>query len=158
MTRPTIGESIDHVVGRVTAGVVDWLLRGILAAPFVISPLGRFADGEQTGADIVAVQLVFGVVFVAMGAMQGRLGWTPGRWLVRHRVVAQDRTDDEPTPPGVRTGIVRTVPSLIALLFLWAGPISIVLAVANLAYIVWDPENRSVHDRTANTLVVTVRR
>ena len=88
--RTAIGDTIDHVVGRVTAGVVDWLFRGVLGAPLVVDQLGRFADGDQTSSDVVAVQAVFGTTFLLLGVMQGLLGWTPGRWLVRHRVIVDD--------------------------------------------------------------------
>ena len=64
----------------------------------VVDQLGRFADGDQTSSDVVAVQAVFGTTFLLLGVMQGLLGWTPGRWLVRHRVIVDDGEDH---PRGV---------------------------------------------------------
>ena len=162
--RTTVGDTIDHVVGRVTAGVVDWLFRGVLGAPLVVDQLGRFADGDQTSSDVVAVQAVFGTTFLLLGVMQGLLGWTPGRWLVRHRVIVDDGEDhprgviEYPEPPGLRIGLVRTLPSLAALALLYVGPLAVILAIANLVYILWDPARRSLHDRVAGTLVLRIKR
>ena len=48
--RTTIGDTIDHVVGRVTAGVVDWLFRGVLGAPLVVEYIaGDHMDSLEAG-------------------------------------------------------------------------------------------------------------
>lgn len=137
---------------RVTAGAVDWLVRGIFSFPFIFDAIVN-DSGAGDGDDIDAgrVILVLSVLFVLTGVLQGLTGWSPAKWLLKLRITTDDTVT---TPPGLAAGLKRVIPSIAALVGLVVAPLAVLLALVNAVMVLLDPDRRSLHERIAGTYVV----
>ena len=132
------------------AFVLDWLVRGVLALPFVYD---QFGDDGSLGSpkDPLLYFGVFGAIFVLFAIMTAYLGGSPGKLILKLRVTTDDGTT---TPPGLRRALLRMTPSLVPALPAVGGVITVVLPIANAASIMFDDERRSLHDLVGGTRVV----
>ncbi len=135
---------------RGTAFVLDWLIRGIIALPFVFDQFGD--DGTLDSPDNPLLYFgVFVVVHVLFALMTAYLGGSPGKLILKLRVTTDD---GQTTPPGLKRAVLRTTPSLLPFVPLLGGAITVVLPLANGTSIVMDDQRRSLHDRVGGTRVV----
>lgn len=110
----------------------------------VIAAIG--IDPEVTGAERERqIEELWPVVYVAVAAFQfvynlvsNTIGWSPGKRMVRLRIVREDGR-----APGFRIGLLRTLGSMISNLPLGLG----------YAWALWDREHRTWHDRISRTWV-----
>lgn len=113
--------SIASVGRRISAIFIDWLLCLLIA-------YGLFADREMNAASNWAL----GVFFVMSLLLVGTLGFTPGKRLLRLRVIAEG---------GCRLGFGRTA-------------IRTLLLCLVIPAVVWDRDTRGLHDRLARSVEV----
>ncbi|MFF7362982.1 RDD family protein [Streptomyces sp. NPDC008125] len=113
--------SVAPLGRRFGAIFIDWALCLVIA-------YGLIAPGDQQAAGNWAL-----LVFLVMSLLTvGTLGFTPGKRLLRLRVVSQD---------GGRSGLVRVlVRSLLLVLVIPA--------------LIWDRDGRGLHDRLSRSVQV----
>ncbi|MGW2842711.1 RDD family protein [Streptomyces sp. NPDC001493] len=106
---------------RFGAIFIDWALCMVIA-------YGLIAPGDQQAAGNWAL-----LVFLVMSFLTvGTLGFTPGKRLLRLRVVSQD---------GGRFGLVRVL-------------VRSVLLVLVIPALIWDRDGRGLHDRLSRSVQV----
>ncbi|MGW1466455.1 RDD family protein [Streptomyces sp. NPDC002308] len=113
--------SVAPLGRRFGAIFIDWALCMVIA-------YGLIAPGDQQAAGNWAL-----LVFLVMSFLTvGTLGFTPGKRLLRLRVVSQD---------GGRFGLVRVL-------------VRSVLLVLVIPALIWDRDGRGLHDRLSRSVQV----
>ncbi|MFD6534738.1 RDD family protein [Streptomyces sp. NBC_01335] len=113
--------SVAPLGRRFGAIFIDWALCLVIA-------YGLIAPGDQQAAGNWAL-----LVFLVMSFLTvGTLGFTPGKRLLRLRVVSQD---------GGRFGLVRVL-------------VRSVLLVLVIPALIWDRDGRGLHDRLSRSVQV----
>lgn len=147
------GQVLGDPWARVGARVIDFLILGavnlLLITPFV----DYDAAGGSFSASFSAASLVLSV---AIGAAYeigfvGGMGGTPGKLLLKLRVVSQETGE---TPPGWDKAGLRYLPSLVGLVPVLGSLASLAIVVASLVWLFSDDLRRTVYDRIAGTYVV----
>ncbi|AUH43415.1 RDD family protein [Streptomyces sp. CMB-StM0423] len=113
--------SVAPVGRRIAALVVDWLLCQLIA-------YGLFAGGDSRSLGLWTMV----VFFVMTVLLVGTLGFTPGKRIMRIRVVAES---------GARLGFVGTIVRSVLLCLL-------------IPAVVFDRDTRGLHDRVARAVEV----
>lgn len=115
--------SVAPLGRRIAALVIDWMLCQLIA-------YGLFADGESRSVALwtMAVFLVMTVLLV------GTLGLTPGKRIMRIRVISEN---------GSRLGFLGTVVRSVLLCLL-------------IPAVVFDRDTRGLHDRVARAVEVRI--
>ncbi|GAA2126683.1 RDD family protein [Streptomyces synnematoformans] len=115
--------SVAPVGRRIAALVIDWMLCQLIA-------YGLFADGESQSVALWTMA----VFFVMTVLMVGTVGLTPGKRIVRIRVVSER---------GPRLGFLATVVRTVLLCLL-------------IPAVVFDRDTRGLHDRVARAVEVRI--
>lgn len=113
--------SVASVGRRIAALVIDWLLCQLIA-------YGLFAGGDTRTVGLWTM----GVFFVMSVLLVGTLGFTPGKRLMRIRVLAEN---------GARLGPLATVARTVLLCLL-------------IPAVIFDRDTRGLHDRVARAVEV----
>ncbi len=113
--------SVASVGRRIAALVIDWLLCQLIA-------YGLFAAGDTRTVGLWTM----GVFFVMSVLLVGTLGFTPGKRLMRIRVLAEN---------GARLGPLATVARTVLLCLL-------------IPAVIFDRDTRGLHDRVARAVEV----
>src|SRR5262249_23239911 len=87
---------------RLRAFLIDCMLALALFSRPVLLPLG-WANREDIGD--VRLILMRVAELLPLALLEGLCGWSPGKWLLRLRVVTAAGTD----PPGLWRGLARTL-------------------------------------------------
>jgi uncharacterized RDD family membrane protein YckC len=122
--------SVAPMGRRLLALLIDWALCYVIASSLVGHNIFTVTDAHYQEAQLVAL-LLFSVEVYLLTAISGL---TVGKRLLRLRTI---RTDGR--APGFRWAALRTV------LLLFVVPACLT-----------DRDNRGLHDRAANTIVVTL--
>jgi len=129
-----LGYAIDFSI-LLAVGLV---LVAIIAA-VAIEPEATDAEREQRLEELwPVVYLVVGALQFVYNFVSNAIGWSPGKRMVRLRIVREDGQ-----APGLRLGLLRTLGAMISNLPLGLG----------YAWAIWDREHRTWHDRIARTWV-----
>src|SRR5262249_24239186 len=87
---------------RLGAFLIDFMLMFPLLSLLLLMPFG-FANREDLGAfRLIPIRLL---ELLPLALLEGLCGWSPGKWLLRLRVVTAAGTD----PPGLWRGLARTL-------------------------------------------------
>jgi hypothetical protein len=86
---------------RLGAFLIDFMLLFPLLSLLVLNPVLLFR--EDLGA--IRLILIRVVELLPLALLEGLCGWSPGKWLLRLRVVTATGTD----PPGLWRGLARTL-------------------------------------------------
>jgi uncharacterized RDD family membrane protein YckC len=149
---------------RVSADVIDTV--GFFIAIFIPSSIVGRGVADVHGPQIAGVMTF--MLWLAYNALGDGQGATLGKHLLKLRVV-----DAAGRAPGIRRGLVRTLPMLGGYLLLelatmlsasgepWApllgssGRNLLLLLALDDLWMLWDPHNQTLHDKLAGTYVVT---
>jgi uncharacterized RDD family membrane protein YckC len=115
--------SIAPLGRRFGAVLIDWGLCLLIA-------YGLFANGDRQGAGNWAL----GIFLVLSVLTVGTVGFTPGKRILRLRVISED---------GGRLGIFRVLVR------------SVLLCLA-IPALIWDRDGRGLHDRLASAVQVRI--
>jgi uncharacterized RDD family membrane protein YckC len=149
---------------RVSADVIDTV--GFFIAIFIPSSIVGRGVADVHGPQIAGVMTF--MLWLAYNALGDGQGATLGKHLLKLRVV-----DAAGRAPGIRRGLVRTLPMLGGYLLLelatmlsasgepWApllgssGRNLLLLLALDDLWMLWDPHSQTLHDKLAGTYVVT---
>jgi uncharacterized RDD family membrane protein YckC len=125
---------------RGLAFVLDALVLGIIGVPF--NPL---LYGSELGSSVASGLFVAGTLgaLAWMTFFEGRYGSAPGKRVLRLKVV--DPSDG--TEIGYRRALVRRLGWLASIAPLYLG----------LAWMLWDPQRQTFHDKLARSIVIRRR-
>lgn len=144
---------------RIGATLLDGLVSLIITAPFLIPWFSDLIDqidagvpAEEIDSAVPTSFLIAGlgvtVVYVLMVAF---LGGTPGKLMLGLRITTEDGVT---TPPGLRRGVLRSVPQFASAVPVIGPLISIAFVVLSVVWINTTYERTSAYDRIAGTRVV----
>lgn len=131
------------IIDALILSAVALLLMPILGFDLDLNDPDSFDNASRFRLANLVVAGVYSVAFVSIR------GQTPGKILVRTKVV--DAT-------------TRQIPSITAAVIRYAVPVAVtfvpviggLLGLLVYAWLLWDPQRQGIHDKAANTLVVTV--
>lgn len=95
---------------RFGAFCIDWVLGFFLVILFVaVITINDPAEADMSDAQGTAMMIVWALIYLVYGAMEGSLGYSPGKGLCRLQVV-DERTGQ---PLGLARGIARTFAQIL---------------------------------------------
>jgi uncharacterized RDD family membrane protein YckC len=142
---------------RLIAGVVDFAVTTALLLSVTI-PVWGYHSG--THVKVSWSHLLIGLlIYVAIGFLyfpvpHARWGQTPGKWLMRMRVVrAVDHGAISYRQAAIRLVSEQLIFIVANIFGKFLGPLAF-LGFLDLAWIIWDPRRQALHDKVAGTVVV----
>ncbi|MUN39923.1 RDD family protein [Actinomadura litoris] len=168
---PPGGGPIAGRGARLGAGLLDWLIVGVVSVPFLLPAIrwDRFQDAADSGETLEAADmydiprlligyaciLVLGFAYYTV--QHAKWGQTVGKRAAGVRVVrASDHGPVSWGQAALRQGFVYLLTIGSAVLSL-LGPVGNLLGILGLldnAWILWDPQRQGLHDKVAKTVVV----
>ncbi len=129
-----LGYAIDFVILL----LVGLVLAAIIAA-VGIDPEATDAERQRELEELwPLVYLVVAAFQFVYNLVSNTIGWSPGKRMVRLRIVREDGR-----APGLRLGLLRTLGAMVSNLPLGLG----------YAWAIWDRDHRTWHDRMGRTWV-----
>ena len=135
---------------RIGAAILDGIISIIIAIPFIIV-IQPSTDGAAYGLGLM-LTIILWLLLVVVTTVYGA---SPGKLILGLRITGEDGVT---TPIDMPTSARRYLPTLVGLIPLVGGLISLAIAVTNLVFVSNDHERRSVYDRIGGTRVVYANR
>lgn len=146
--------------------IAVYVITFVVMFPIVVDDLTSNDDPSVIFANALTRLLFFTTVLVIVicGLLEGKWGRTPGKVVVKLKVVLDDDYNQTiGAKRGITRGMIKSITFLlVALPFFITPPAEVVLLLLSLVSIdhlwpLWDNQNQTLHDKVANSHVVSTR-